>query len=228
MLSESEKTRRTKGFTLIELLIVVAIIAILAAIAVPNFLEAQTRAKVSRGKADMRSLATAIESYTVDWNWPSPAAIVLAKGGGKCVAGTFSADEEERTFIAYSKYTTPLAYMTSIPNDPFLDKGSKNLISGEVYRTWRPFRYETYIDCAKMNQGQLMAYYRGYRWALASLGPERSPGGGISATLIGPNTGSGGQPNTTRCSYDPSNGTVSRGWIIRTNKGEFTVNTQPL
>jgi prepilin-type N-terminal cleavage/methylation domain-containing protein len=46
------------AFTLIELLIVVAIIAILAAIAVPNFLEAQVRSKVSRAKADMRSIAT--------------------------------------------------------------------------------------------------------------------------------------------------------------------------
>src|SRR4026208_482521 len=56
------------AFTLIELLIVVAIIAILAAIAVPNFLEAQVRAKVSRVKADMRSLATGIETYAVDAN----------------------------------------------------------------------------------------------------------------------------------------------------------------
>src|ERR1043165_5171757 len=56
------------AFTLIELLIVVAIIAILAAIAVPNFLEAQVRSKVSRVKADMRTENTALESYQVDNN----------------------------------------------------------------------------------------------------------------------------------------------------------------
>jgi len=59
---------RAKGFTLIELLIVVAIIAILAAIAVPNFLEAQVRAKVSRAKTDMRTIATGLEAYFVDNN----------------------------------------------------------------------------------------------------------------------------------------------------------------
>jgi len=57
-----------KAFTLIELLIVVAIIAILAAIAVPSFLDARTRAMVSKTKADMKSIVTAIKMYEVDHN----------------------------------------------------------------------------------------------------------------------------------------------------------------
>ena len=57
---------RARAFTLIELLIVVAIIAILAAIAVPNFLAAQTRGKLARMQADLSSLSLAIEAYRVD------------------------------------------------------------------------------------------------------------------------------------------------------------------
>ena len=57
-----------QAFTLIELLIVVAIISILAGLALVNFLEAQTRAKLSRALADMASEATALESYRVDTN----------------------------------------------------------------------------------------------------------------------------------------------------------------
>ena len=55
-----------KGLTLIELLIVVAIIAVLAAAAVPNLLEAQIRAKATRAVADIRAVATGLEAYCVD------------------------------------------------------------------------------------------------------------------------------------------------------------------
>jgi type II secretion system protein G len=60
--------RRSKGFTLIELLIVVAIIGIIAAIAIPNLLNAIDRGKQKRTMADLRSIGTAVEAYAVDTN----------------------------------------------------------------------------------------------------------------------------------------------------------------
>lgn len=139
-----------KGFTLIELLIVVAIIAILAAIAVPNFLEAQTRAKVSRAKNDMRSISTGLESYFVDKNtfvgcaWDEGGEGITVNGMLQPDLGTRSMDiatdpgpagaRFRITFATYNplnenqlghSLTTPIAYLTTIPNDPFADtKGS--------------------------------------------------------------------------------------------------------
>ena len=73
--------KRQKGFTLIELLIVVAIIGIIAAIAIPNLLNAIDRGKQKRTMADMRSVGTAIESYAVDNNfYPKGMASVTASG----------------------------------------------------------------------------------------------------------------------------------------------------
>jgi general secretion pathway protein G len=61
-----QEGRTARGFTLIELLIVVAIIGIIAAIAIPNLLNAIDRGKQKRTMADLRTLGTAIESYAID------------------------------------------------------------------------------------------------------------------------------------------------------------------
>lgn len=110
-----------RAFTLIELLIVVAIIAILAAIAVPNFLEAQTRSKVSRAKADMRSLATATEAYRVDYN---RYAIPSDEDGFQFpLSSAVTEVFETRTS---TMLTTPVAYITTRPNEPFPAPDSEN------------------------------------------------------------------------------------------------------
>lgn len=61
-----KKIKSSKGFTLIELLIVVAIIAILAAIAIPQFSEYRKKAYNSAAQADLRNLKTALEAYYAD------------------------------------------------------------------------------------------------------------------------------------------------------------------
>lgn len=95
------------GFTLIELLIVVAIIGILAAIAVPNFLNAHIRAKVAKAESEMHTITTALESYRIDNNIYPP---WLDETGTQ-------KNPVNRRLIPL---TTPTSYMPMVPQDPFL------------------------------------------------------------------------------------------------------------
>lgn len=172
---------RFRAFTLIELLIVVAIVAILASIAVPNFLEAQTRSKVSRAQSDLRAITVGLEAYRIDFSGYPPTPL------------TDLGDRARRlSFI-----TTPIAYLTSIPNEVF----SK----GDV----QPYAYWS----ANLNDAMKFSPIYFYlldekrtkgRWALFSRGPDVDYEAAIEE-------GGGG----LLLHYDPTNGTVSNGDLMR-------------
>jgi prepilin-type N-terminal cleavage/methylation domain-containing protein len=206
---------RKSAFTLIELLIVVAIIAILAAIAVPNFLEAQTRAKVSRAKADMRSIATAMEAYAVDnrkyppcqnyygWNIDN----LPGYGWG---AATWP------TRLMW-QITTPVAFMTSIPPNPFTFSDPDYHMKGT---TSNEFQYvaDVWVDL----QAQFNNLQTSKRWALVCLGPDRLWSAGEHLMISEAHLNTLGPSGPTifgqwdwGCLYDPTNGTVSKGDIVR-------------
>jgi len=63
-----QKFKNTKGFTLIELMIVVAIIGILAAIAIPNFMNYQCKAKQSEAKSSLGNIKTMQEAYWAEYD----------------------------------------------------------------------------------------------------------------------------------------------------------------
>ena len=64
-----QKIRNRKGFTLVELMIVVAIIGILAAIAIPNFLQFRLKAKTSEAKSNLGAIRSTEVAYFAEWNF---------------------------------------------------------------------------------------------------------------------------------------------------------------
>src|SRR3984885_4270135 len=69
------RNNKRGGFTLVEIMIVVAIIALLAAIAVPNFLRARKRSQATRVLEDLRMIDSAIDQYAIETNKASGAAV---------------------------------------------------------------------------------------------------------------------------------------------------------
>jgi prepilin-type N-terminal cleavage/methylation domain-containing protein len=212
-------TRR--AFTLIELLIVVAIIAILAAIAVPNFLEAQMRAKVSRVKNDLRTIATGLESYRVDYNKPPPT--------------PFAAPNLVFRVMS-NRLTTPVAYLSGSIDDPFIDSQLGDFFYFNTVGNLSRFRwdpaYPTDTESADPRGGGRYYYNsnndpRRVSYSQAWQARVREVEGEWSVASYGPNRERDfiniGLPETVLEPYDPSNGTISGGDIIRTQKNPDSV-----
>lgn len=184
------------AFTLVELLLVVAVVALLAAIAVPNFLEANIRSKVSRAKSDLRVLSTALESYHVDNN------------------------SYVDFFTPLTRLTSPVAYVPTLTEDvfqkprpsqgggPFGDLQYFNRVYGYgAMPLDNPSRYvlssvgpDTDIDTYMNGAVEPLAlkFYPGYSFEL------------VSEAGVGVNSA-----NFRYDRYDPSNGTVSSGDVFR-------------
>jgi prepilin-type N-terminal cleavage/methylation domain-containing protein len=208
MKTSEPSTRHQSAFTLIELLIVVAIIAILAAIAVPNFLEAQVRAKVSRCKSDLRALATGLEAYAVD-NTQYPPYGRVAADGVTVQYPAMANDMMDKMSFAGPCLTTPVAYVTTVFEDPFMDRGAQPA----VLRQYEYLNLRQHVGNFPQPfpapwMGTLLPAWG--QWRMVGAGPDRDRGIDIKNNIV----------------YDPTNGTKSDGDVVRCQRyGESQMNT---
>jgi len=150
-----------RGFTLIELLIVIAIILILIGIALPNFLEAQMRAKVVRAHSDLRALVTALEGYQAEYRQ------YLNLWQTQNWRGRY--DPNSITSHRLLPLTTPIKFIASIPPEAF-----------DLSREIPGFQADTYAYGSQVSYDKEGKFWRAmhdrklkYQYCIRSIGPDR-------------------------------------------------------
>jgi len=201
----------------------VAIIGILAAIAVPNFLNAQVRSKIARNQADMRSILTGVETLRmdtgvllVDW-WDDDTEI-----GRKRIEEVFNnvgnTPEASRAALhILAPLTSPISYLTSVPLDPFFEGPSGSGQETYFYADDDPAIEGLDHNFNLLKSPQAERY--GLRplqvneVALLGRGPDR----GFGSVAYGA-TSNAGDP-WRGVPYDATNGLVSMGDIVMRSGG---------
>ncbi len=187
-------TKTSRAFTLIELLIVVAIIGVLAAIAVPNFLNAQMRARIARTNADLKALSTAIDTYMLDSN--------------------NHPNNQSHLTVDLISLTTPVSYISNVDfRDIFKAQQGGTGNSKESYLYFNYYYMDNapsgwYTWMMAINRQDLST--KGY--CLASWGPDRWQDA-IEWVYVQSSTGTGDGGRGRM--YAPSNGLISKGDIGR-------------
>lgn len=191
--------RRAGAFTFVELTIVAAIIAFLTTIAMPNFLEAKTRAKAAAAKADLTVLSGALETYRVEqWQYPLNAA---------------SGRPGDWDLIAL---TTPVPYLSELKPDVFMNGLGVVGLKEQGFDKPPPCRFFNALQIdpdkgLRPANGMTSGFFSGYTAAVAwSTGPvvDRD-----AFTVIDD------KGRFSAVVYDPTNGAISNGDIYARSPG---------